>query len=104
MVSECVRLLRTSCKRLLTVPDVEKFVDFWAGIWEDETITPNRRWMRTAAEKIRAKVINLEELAITEEKLYMILRKRKNWSAPCIDGIQNFWWKKFQGKKFQRMD
>ena len=21
----------------------------------------------------------------------------KNWSAPGIDGIQNFWWKKFQG-------
>ena len=23
------------------------------------------------------------------------LKKRKNWSAPGIDGIQNFWWKKF---------
>ena len=26
-----------------TVPDIEKFVDFWAGIWEDETSTPYRR-------------------------------------------------------------
>ena len=26
--------------------------------------------------------------------LQHILKKRKNWSAPGIDGIQNFWWKK----------
>ena len=26
-----------------TVPDIEKFVEFWAGIWEDETSTPHRR-------------------------------------------------------------
>ena len=80
-----------------TVPDIDKFVEFWAGIWEDETSTPHRRWMRTVAEKIRAKVINVEELTITEEKLYKTIRKRKNWSAPGIDGIQNFWWKKLRG-------
>ena len=74
-----------------TVPDIDKFVEFWAGIWEDETSTPHRRWMRTVAEKIRAKVINVEELTITEEKLYKTIRMRKNWSAPGIDGIQNFW-------------
>ena len=55
--------------------------------------------MRTLAEKIRAKVIRVEELTITEEKLYKIIRKRKKWSAPGLHGIQNFWW-----KKFQRMD
>ena len=78
---------------------------FGQGIWEDETSTPYRRWMRTVAEKIRAKVISVEELTVTEEKLYKIIRKRKN--AFGIDWIQNFWWKKFQGvwkstcKKFQ---
>jgi hypothetical protein len=80
-----------------TVPDIDKFVEFWAGIWEDETSTPHRRWMRTVAEKIRAKVINVEELTITEEKLYKTIRKRKNWSTPGIDGMQNFWWKKLRG-------
>jgi hypothetical protein len=53
-----------------TVTDIDKFVEFWAGIWEDETSTPHRRWMRTVAEKVRSKVINVEELTITEEKLY----------------------------------
>ena len=80
-----------------TVPDIDKFVEFWAGIWEDETSTPHRRWMRTVAEKIRAKVINVEELTITEEKLYKTIRKRNNWSTHGIDGIQNFWWKKLRG-------
>ena len=53
--------------------------------------------MRTVTEKMRAKVINVEELTITEEKLYKTIIKRNNWSAPGIDGIQNFWWKKLRG-------
>ena len=64
-------------------------VEFWVGIW-DETSTPHRRWIRTAAERIRAKVINVEELTITEEELYKIIRNRKKWSAPGINRIQNF--------------
>ena len=35
------------------------------------------------------------ELGITEEKLRKETSKRKNWTAPGVDGIQNFWWKKF---------
>ena len=66
-------------------------------MWEDKTTTPYRKWMKTIAEKVKAKVTNVEELQSTEKKLYETLRKRKNWSAPGIDGIQNFWWKKFSG-------
>ena len=36
------------------------------GIWKDETSTPHRRWLRTVADKIRAKVTSVEELTITE--------------------------------------
>ena len=61
------------------------------------THSPYRRWMRMVAEKIRAKEISVEELTITEEKLYKIIGKRKNWSAPGIDGIQNFRSKMCQG-------
>ena len=53
--------------------------------------------MRKVTDNIRAKVTNVEELTITEEKLYKTIRKRKNWSAPGIDGIQNFRWKTFRG-------
>ena len=33
---------------------------------------------------------------ITENKVVAEIRKRKNWTAPGIDGIQSYWWKRFQ--------
>ena len=79
------------------VPEIEKFEEFWAGIWEDNTETPHRKWMNTVGKKISEKVTDIQELAITEEKLYTTVKKRKNWSAPGIDGIPNFYWKKLRG-------
>ena len=29
--------------------------------------------------------------------MHSIVKRRKNWSAPGIDGIQNYWWKKLKG-------
>ena len=47
-------------------------------------------------------VIAQPELESVSAKLPMkttllkkIIKKRKNWSAPGADGIQNYWWKKF---------
>ena len=79
------------------VPDMEKFEEFWGGIWEDETETPNRKWMNTVAKKIREKVKYVQEFTIPEKNFYDIVKKRKNWSAPGIDRIQNFWWKTLKG-------
>ena len=59
------------------VPEMDKFVQFWAGIWEDETSTPHRIWIRTVAEKIRAKVTDVEELTANEKKLYETVKRRK---------------------------
>ena len=79
-------------------PKMKKFEEFWAGIWEDNAKTPQRKWMHTVAKKIGEKVTNVQEFTITEKKLYEItVKKRKNWSAVGIDGVQNFWWKKFRG-------
>ena len=76
---------------------MDKFVTFWAGIREDNTITPNRKWMETVEEIIKAKITNVEEMTINEEKLYHTIKKRENWSGPGTDAIQNFWWKKLKG-------
>ena len=62
------RKINNTKERKGTVPAIDKFVEFWAGIWEDESSTPHRRWIRTVAETIRTKVINVEELTITEEE------------------------------------
>ena len=79
------------------VPRMEKCEEFWAGIWENNTKTPKRKWMNTVAKKMGQKVANVQEFTITEKKLHQTVKKRKNWSAPGIDGVQNFWWKKFRG-------
>ena len=38
----------------------------------------------------------VSEFAITDENMKKEVTKRKNWTAPGIDGIQNFRWKKFE--------
>ena len=77
-----------------TVPNIDRFVTFWGGIWEDVTKTPKRKWMQTVANKIKDKVTQVEEMTVEMGKLQHILKKRKNWSESGIDGIQNAWWKK----------
>ena len=77
-----------------TLPSIDRFVTFWGGIWEDDTKTPKRKWMQTVANKIKDKLMQVEEITVKRGKLQHLLKKRKNWSAPGIDGIQNFWWKK----------
>ena len=76
------------------VPKIKKFEGFWAGIWEDETQTSHQKWMNMVARKLSERVT---EFIIDGKKLYETVKKRKNWTAPGTDGIQNFWWKKLTG-------
>ena len=73
-----------------TVPSIDRFVTFWGGTWEDDTKTPKRKWMQTVANRIKDKVTQVKDMTVDMGKLKHILKKRKNWSAPGIDGIQNF--------------
>ena len=38
-------------------------------------------------------VKSTSEFKVTEKDLQDVAKKRKNWSAPGIDGITNYWWK-----------
>ena len=51
--------------------------------------------------EIREKVKNVKEFTISEKKLHQTVKKQKNWSAPGISGVQNFWWKKFSVHRVQ---
>ena len=42
-------------------------------------------------ESMKDKIRQVEELHITEQELRKTIKKRKNWSAPGIDGISDFW-------------
>ena len=51
--------------------------------------------MEEVKAEMNEKASIVSEFGITEEKLRKETSKRKNWTAPVLDGIQNFWWKKF---------
>ena len=77
------------------MPEMDKFVEFWGDIWEQNEPTPNMPWMEEVKAELNEKAKIVSQFEITEEKLRREASKRKNWTAPGIDGIQNFWWKKF---------
>ena len=77
------------------MPEMEKFVKFWGDIWEQNEPIPNMSWMEEVKAELNEKANIVSQFEITEEKLRREVSKRKNWTAPGIDGIQNFWWKKF---------
>ena len=45
--------------------------------------------------ELSEKATIVSQFEITEEKLRREKTKRKNWTAPAIDDIQNCWWNKF---------
>ena len=73
------------------IPEMEKFVKFWGGIWDQNEPTPNMPWMEEVKAGLSEKANIVSQFGITEEKLRKETSKRKNWTAPGIDGIQNYW-------------
>ena len=53
-------------------------------------------WMEEVKAEMGERANLVSELAITYENMKKGIAKRKNCTAPGIDGIQNFWWKKFE--------
>ena len=90
------RNVNESKSRTGKAPNINEFVAFWRGIWEDQKVTPFLPWMDEVAGKLKRMVVEVKEFDVTEEKLTEVIKKRKNWSSPGIDGIQNYWWKRFK--------
>ena len=49
--------------------------------------------MIEVGQKIKQKVENVREFIVRKNDIARVIKKRKNWTAPGIDGIGNFWWK-----------
>ena len=75
------------------MPEMEKFVEFQGGIWEREERARNKPWMEEVRRQLNEKVNQVNEFNITFEKVKKEAAKRKGWTAPGLDGIQNYWWK-----------
>ena len=46
--------------------------------------------------KVKEKVNSVNDFTVTFDKVKKEVAKRKGWTAPGTDGIQNYWWKKFE--------
>ena len=75
---------------------MEKFVEFWGDIWEKEKEKAIQPWINEIDFEFKSKVYPVEKFDVTEDNLASVLKKRKNWSACRIDGIQNYLRKKFK--------
>ena len=90
------RKIESSTSHEEQIPEIEKFVEFWGDIWEKEERTPEMPWMEKVLEDLTRKINRVNVFDITEKSLTAESNKKKNWTAPGIDGIQNYWWKKFK--------
>ncbi|XP_044764461.1 uncharacterized protein LOC123321024 [Coccinella septempunctata] len=76
-------------------PHPEDMRQYWTKIWT------NRGEHRTTAAWIEREkrehdnVRDMPEINITEEDVKETIRRTKNWTAPGIDNIHNYWWKSF---------
>ena len=55
-----------------TAPSIDWFVNFWGGIWDEDTKTPKRKWMQTVAKKIKDKMTQVQEMIVDMGKLQHI--------------------------------
>ena len=78
------------------MPEMDKFVDFWGGIWKRKERVPYMPWMEEIGRQLPQKVNNVNDFTVTFDNVKKEVAKRKGWTAPGIDGIQNYWWKKFE--------
>ena len=80
---------------------MEKFLKFWGDICEIDDRTPEMPWIESVSDHLRDKITNVKELNIIEKTLEKETKKRKNWTAPGLDDIQNFWWKRLKPARRQ---
>ena len=68
-----------------SVPGMDKFTDFWSGIWKDDEKTTYE-----VGQKIKQDLEDVREFLVSEDDIARVIKKRKNWTAPGIDDIENF--------------
>jgi hypothetical protein len=78
-------------------PSIETVHQFWSGIWgadrEEQRI--ESKWMKEVENELKEK-IHVEHLPKLIEMHHwkQLVKKRKNWTSPGPDGVQNYWIKK----------
>ena len=71
-------------KQVGRVPSINKFTDFWAGIWEDDSKTPVTKWMKGIEKRLREKVKSTSEFKVTEKAFKMWQRKGRTGQLQAL--------------------
>ncbi|KAF4527480.1 hypothetical protein B566_EDAN014118 [Ephemera danica] len=78
------------------LPTEASLANFWSGIWsEPKRHDENAYWLRHEEDACRA-IPQMSGVSISLEDVRASIKKTKNWTAPGIDSIHNFWWKYFK--------
>ena len=59
------------------MPEMDKFVDFWDGIWERKEQTPYMPWMEEIGRKLHQKVNSVNDFTMTFDKVKEEVAKEK---------------------------
>lgn len=86
---------KTTQETISTLPNKQQMQDFWGGIWSTESnMNTNASWL----DRIQETAHNIQAMEIDKiqiEVVQKVMKKLHNWKCPGIDGIHNFWYKKF---------
>jgi hypothetical protein len=79
-------------------PHMNEIKTFWSDIWEREgQLKTDQQWIGEVEDSIKRKVTESHEMKLLEVGLWKkIVKKRKNWTSPGPDGVQNYWLKKIK--------
>ncbi|XP_044766184.1 uncharacterized protein LOC123322306 [Coccinella septempunctata] len=74
-------------------PTPEEMAEYWSKVWSQSTShNENAVWIKTEEEEQRDPR-EMDAVNITEEHIRITVKRMKNWTAPGVDGIHNYWWK-----------
>ena len=53
------------------MPEMDKFVDFWGGIWERKERTPYMPWMEEIGRRLRQKINSVNDFTVTFQIMFI---------------------------------
>ena len=77
-------------RKIGELPEIEKFEEYWSGIWEKIEETPKKPWMKKIEEELKIRVAEPQIMHLELDQVKKIIKKRKNWSVPELMVFKTF--------------
>ncbi|XP_044755036.1 uncharacterized protein LOC123313989 [Coccinella septempunctata] len=74
-------------------PTEQQMTEFWSNIWSQEVQHNSQAyWINTEKESFENRT-QMPDVSITRGDIAETVKRLRNWTAPGVDGICNYWWK-----------